>query len=329
MILVNHRPTRRIARTALAATLALAGLARTVGAQEDQKADSAREARLAWFREAKYGLFIHWGLYAIPAGEWKGKTMPGIGEWIMNRGADPGEGIRAARHAVQSGEVRRRRVGEAREGRRDEVHRHHLQASRRLRDVQVEGQPVQHRRRDAVQARRAGGARRRVREARDATRLLLLAVAGLARAGRRGQHLGLRPRRGQALRRLPARQGRAAGARAAHQLRSGRADLVRHAAHDDRRSRVALHALVRTLQPNTLIDGRLGESGDYVSTGDNVIPSEVRTEAWEVPATLNHTWGYRRTITTGSRPATSCSSWSTSSARAATTCSTSARWRTA
>ena len=51
--------------------------------------------------------------------------------------------------------------------------------------------------------------------------------------------------------------------------------------------------IVRSLQPATLIDGRLGESGDYVSTGDNVIPSNVRGEAWEVPATLNHTWGYR------------------------------------
>src|SRR3954469_17146098 len=51
--------------------------------------------------------------------------------------------------------------------------------------------------------------------------------------------------------------------------------------------------LVRMLQPNTLIDGRLGESGDYVSTGDNVIPGERMTQAWEVPATLNHTWGYR------------------------------------
>ena len=51
--------------------------------------DPAREARLSWFREAKYGLFIHWGLYAIPAGEWKGKPVPGIGEWIMNRAKIP------------------------------------------------------------------------------------------------------------------------------------------------------------------------------------------------------------------------------------------------
>jgi alpha-L-fucosidase len=89
MIHAKHRTTRHIARAALAASLALAGLARTVGAQEDQHADSAREARLAWFRDAKYGMFIHWGLYAIPAGQWKGKTVLGLGEWIMNRGQIP------------------------------------------------------------------------------------------------------------------------------------------------------------------------------------------------------------------------------------------------
>jgi len=51
--------------------------------------------------------------------------------------------------------------------------------------------------------------------------------------------------------------------------------------------------IVRTLQPNTLIDGRLGTEGDYRSTGDNVIPPDVSAEAWEVPATINHTWGFR------------------------------------
>ena len=52
--------------------------------------------------------------------------------------------------------------------------------------------------------------------------------------------------------------------------------------------------ILRTLQPKTLIDGRLGAAGDYVSTGDNVIPSGVQNEYWEVPATTNHTWGYRK-----------------------------------
>jgi alpha-L-fucosidase len=52
--------------------------------------------------------------------------------------------------------------------------------------------------------------------------------------------------------------------------------------------------LVRSLSPKTLIDGRLGAVGDYVTTGDNVIPGEVQSTAWEVPATINHTWGYRK-----------------------------------
>jgi alpha-L-fucosidase len=34
-------------------------------------------------------MFIHWGLYAIPAGEWKGEAIPGIGEWIMYRARIP------------------------------------------------------------------------------------------------------------------------------------------------------------------------------------------------------------------------------------------------
>src|SRR6266566_4050544 len=90
-------------------------------------ADSAREARLAWFRDARYGLFIHWGLYAIPAGQWKGKTVPGIGEWIMNRAKIPVTEYEQL--ATQFNPTRfSADEWEAREGRRDEVHRHHRQA---------------------------------------------------------------------------------------------------------------------------------------------------------------------------------------------------------
>ena len=59
---------------------------------------------------------------------------------------------------------------------------------------------------------------------------------------------------------------------------------------------------MRQLQPKTLIDGRLGTEGDYRSTGDNVIPSEVSGEAWEVPATINHTWGFRNDDTDWKSP---------------------------
>lgn len=36
------------------------------------------------FKEAGRGLFIHWGLYSIPAGVWKGRELPWFGEWIMH-----------------------------------------------------------------------------------------------------------------------------------------------------------------------------------------------------------------------------------------------------
>jgi len=48
-----------------------------------------KDARMKWWREARFGMFIHWGLYAIPAGEWKGQKIPGIGEWIMERAKVP------------------------------------------------------------------------------------------------------------------------------------------------------------------------------------------------------------------------------------------------
>ncbi len=48
-----------------------------------------RDARMAWWREAKFGMFIHWGVYAVPAGFYQDKPVKGIGEWIMNRGKIP------------------------------------------------------------------------------------------------------------------------------------------------------------------------------------------------------------------------------------------------
>ncbi len=48
-----------------------------------------RNARMAWWRDARFGMFIHWGVYAVPAGTYKGEQVKGIGEWIMNRGKIP------------------------------------------------------------------------------------------------------------------------------------------------------------------------------------------------------------------------------------------------
>ena len=56
----------------------------------ESKADA-----LAAFNEAKFGMFIHWGLYAIPGGVWKGERMeeggvgPTVSEWVMRRKSIP------------------------------------------------------------------------------------------------------------------------------------------------------------------------------------------------------------------------------------------------
>jgi alpha-L-fucosidase len=44
-------------------------------------------SRMDWWRDARFGMFIHWGLYAVPAGEWNGKT--GYGEWIRTSAEIP------------------------------------------------------------------------------------------------------------------------------------------------------------------------------------------------------------------------------------------------
>lgn len=73
--------------------IGIASLCPTVGAADDMLAEAAAsignsldgiqpgDPRAAWFQEARYGLFIHWGIYAIPGGEWKGKSI-GFSEYV-------------------------------------------------------------------------------------------------------------------------------------------------------------------------------------------------------------------------------------------------------
>ena len=45
------------------------------------------DRRMEWWRDARFGMFIHFGLYAVPAGEWNGRTD--FGEWIRNNAQIP------------------------------------------------------------------------------------------------------------------------------------------------------------------------------------------------------------------------------------------------
>lgn len=57
-----------------------------INAQQIETKDQ-KDARMKWWPEARFGMFIHWGLYAVPAGEWKGETNHA--EWIRTTAKIP------------------------------------------------------------------------------------------------------------------------------------------------------------------------------------------------------------------------------------------------
>ena len=63
-------------------------LATYKGPYDDETAEQ-RDARMAWWRDARFGLFIHWGVYSVPAGTHNGEQIENIGEWIMHYGKIP------------------------------------------------------------------------------------------------------------------------------------------------------------------------------------------------------------------------------------------------
>lgn len=68
-------------------TAALVVSCKTVAAEANdftRETPAQHDARMAWWREARFGMFIHWGLYSEAAGYWDGKPTSGAGEWIMN-----------------------------------------------------------------------------------------------------------------------------------------------------------------------------------------------------------------------------------------------------
>jgi alpha-L-fucosidase len=287
------KPTSRMLLASLLLSLtAAAGAAPPAAPAADTP--EAKKARQAWFHEAKYGLFIHWGLYAIPAGEWKGRRIPGIGEWIMFRTPIPVPEYEQL--AKQWNPVKFDAdawVQLAKDAGMKYIvitSKHHDGFA--LYDSKVSAWDVV----DATPFKR------------DILKELAAACA------KQGMPLGFYYSQAQDW-----HEKNGAGntwdfgpdekkdydeylrGKAEPQVRElltgyGPVALVWF---DTPRMMTPERAqrftdIVRTLQPKTLIDGRLGAAGDYVTTGDNVIPADVQSTAWEVPATLNHTWGYRK-----------------------------------
>lgn len=61
--------------------------------KKDFTAESKEEfnKRMQWFIDAKYGMFIHFGLYSQLGGEWNGKIIDGYAEWIQAKADIPAQ----------------------------------------------------------------------------------------------------------------------------------------------------------------------------------------------------------------------------------------------
>ncbi len=265
-------------------------------------APKSQDDKMQWFREAKFGLFIHWGLYAVPAGEWKGQAIPGIGEWIMNRAKIP--------------------VGE-------------------YEQLATQFNPVKFNAEEWVKMAEDAGMKYLVITSKhhdgfamyhslvskynvyDATPFHRDPLAELAAACARhhikfgfyysqwqdwhekngsGNTWDFGPEEGRDY-------DQYLHAKAEPQVKElltnyGPICLIWF---DTPRTMTKEQGqrfldIAHTLQPATLIDGRLGTKGDYRSMGDNRIPDTVVNEDWEVPATINHTWGFKKDDTDWKTP---------------------------
>ena len=258
-------------------------------------ADAARAQRLAWFHEAKFGLFIHWGLYAIPAGEWKGRPVAGIGEWIMNRAQIPVreyEQLAARFNPVQfDADAWVRLAQDAGMQYLVITAKHHdgfaLFASKGSPYNVVDATPFH---RDVLQELSRACERRNLR---------LGFYYSQAQDWHEPNGAGNTWDFGPDDKKNFDQYLRAKAEPQVRELLSNYGpvclvwfDTPRMMDVGDRARRFA--DLVRTLQPDCLIDGRLGAEGDYQSTGDNAIPDQPVAGAWETPATINHTWGFKQ-----------------------------------
>src|SRR5947207_14686985 len=94
----NHKFSMLIGLVILSSIVSISGQQPTnseSGKARDQKAiDDAvsgwwtasmktHDQRISWWREAKFGCFMHWGVYSTYGGEWNGKPFRGYAEHMM------------------------------------------------------------------------------------------------------------------------------------------------------------------------------------------------------------------------------------------------------
>ncbi len=267
----------------------------------DLESPAAKARRIEWFKHDKFGLFIHWGLYAIPAGYWKGQRVHSVAEWVMKRAPIPAADYRKL--ADQFNPVRFDADAWAQlavdAGMKYVVitAKHHdgfaLFKSASSPYNVVDGTPFG---RDIIRELAAACAKRGLRfgvyysQSQDwnesgGTGNDWDFASDEAKDQDGSFDAYLRGKAEPQVRELLTNYGPIALVWFDTPILMDKGDRARR-----------FSDLVRSLQPDTLINGRLKQNvpGDYRGMRDNYIPPQGLSEVWEVPGTMNHTWGYSR-----------------------------------
>jgi alpha-L-fucosidase len=258
-----------------------------------QREGARDDPRLDWWREARFGMFIHWGLYAIPAGTWKGKRIPGIGEWIMKRAQIP----------VVEYEQLAKRFNPIR-----------FDAAEWVSLAKRAGQRymvITTKHHDGFCLFKSSVTDYSVPDSTPFGRDILKELAEECR--RQGIKLGFYYSQTQDWHH-PDGDGNDWDYDPAEQdfadyvenyvkpqvtellTQYGPVCLIWYdtpKGMTEEQSR-SLMEMTHELQPDCLVSGRIGNAlGDYASAGDNRIPEKAVDANWEVPATINDTWGFK------------------------------------
>lgn len=247
-----------------------------------------------WWKEARYGMFIHWGLYAHLAGEWQGAAVAGSSEWIMKNGNVPVEDYAETAKAFNPVRFNAQEWVDL------------------AKDAGMRYIVVTAKHHDGFAMYRSACSSYNIADAtpfgRDPIRELADAcgAAGIKLGFYYSQAQDWHDPGGYGYGPVPDEEKpfvRYLEEKCKPQLRElltqyGDVGLIwfdTPSITSDEHSRQIVE-LVKSIQPNCIVSGRIGNDyGEYRSTGDNMIPALPYLGDWEVPATLNHTWGYKRT----------------------------------
>ena len=281
-------------------------------AAREAESDAASQHRLQWFREAKYGFFIHWGLWAIPAGEWKGQETSTDPCFVSMEAGIPSEEYHALARQFNptkfDAEAWVRLAEDAGMKYIIFVAKHSdgfAMYRSKVSDFNVY---------DATPWKRDPLAELRTACDRRGIKLCVYYSQAIDADDPGGVNVVIRDR-------LPTFPMRGEDAfdkylreKSLPQLEElltqyGELGLIWFdvpMGMTPERTRPFIDTVHR-LQPNALISSRVGDGpSDYDSMGDNEAPLEPTARPWEVPGTLNWSWGYRKSDNDWKSPQTVC-----------------------